>query len=54
MFDIVFLNRVGEQKWKKLGHRWRTKKVTIDLRKLRQLPFHDEGFTEESGFRFND
>ena len=49
--DIAFLNRIGEQRLKKLGG---PNKVSVDLRRRQQLPFHDEGSAEEPSFRFND
>ena len=47
--DIAFLNRIREQRLKKIGG---PNKVAEDLRQ--QLPFHDEGSAEELGYRFND
>ena len=49
--DIAFLNRIGEQRLKKLGGQNR---VAVDLRRRQQLPFHDEDSAEELGYRFND
>ena len=49
--DIAFLNRIGEQRLKKLGG---PNKVAVDLPRRQQLPFHDEGSAEELGYRFND
>jgi len=47
--DIAFLNRIGEQRLKKLGG---PNKVSVDVRRRQQLD--DEGSAEELGFRFND
>ena len=49
--DIAFLNRIGEQRLKKLGGK---NSVVVDLHRRQQLPFHDEGSAEELGYRFND
>ena len=49
--DIAFLNRIGEQRLKKLGGQDR---VAVDLHRHQQLPFYDEGSAEALGYRFND
>jgi hypothetical protein len=49
--DIAFLNRIGEQRLKKLGG---PNKIAVDLNRRQQLPFYDEGSAEELGYRFND
>ena len=45
--DIAFLNRIGEQRLKKLGGQDR---VAVDLHRRQQLPFYDEGSAEELGY----
>src|SRR5271154_886482 len=44
--DIAFLNRIGEQRLKKLGGQNR---VAVDLNRRQQLPFY-EGSAEELGY----